>query len=113
MLDHALLRRRCSTSPLTDELELVGVEDLIHAPPLTLGAWIGGDRDGNPNVTPEVDLDVLVLQHEHAIRETLDIVDELRRELSVGSHHGRHRRARGRAPEGHRALPELDPRYRG
>ncbi len=67
---------------LGEELARVGIELPLDARPLTFGTWIGGDRDGNPNVTPEATLDVLALQHDHAIGSALDVVDELRRDLS-------------------------------
>jgi phosphoenolpyruvate carboxylase len=67
---------------LTDELARLGVDLPVDARVLTLGSWIGGDRDGNPNVTPQTTLEVLALQHEHAIGDALDLVDELSEELS-------------------------------
>ncbi|MEU3554617.1 phosphoenolpyruvate carboxylase [Streptomyces fragilis] len=67
---------------LTAELERIGVELPDETRPLTFGTWIGGDRDGNPNVTPEVTWDVLILQHEHGINDALEMIDELRGFLS-------------------------------
>jgi len=67
---------------LNEELARVGIELPPGVRPLTFGTWIGGDRDGNPNVTPAVTLDVLVLQHEYGIKDALDVVDDLRAALS-------------------------------
>ncbi|MFE3721060.1 phosphoenolpyruvate carboxylase [Streptomyces cyaneofuscatus] len=67
---------------LAAELERVGVELPAGTRPLTFGTWIGGDRDGNPNVTPAVTWDVLILQHEHGITDALELIDYLRGLLS-------------------------------
>ncbi|MFC3491137.1 phosphoenolpyruvate carboxylase [Glycomyces rhizosphaerae] len=53
-----------------------------HAP-LKFGTWIGGDRDGNPFVTPEVTKQVLLMQHEHGIAAAEGAVASLINELSV------------------------------
>ena len=53
---------------LATTLASVGVDVPPTAAPLVLGTWIGGDRDGNPNVSPQSSLRVLALQHEHALR---------------------------------------------
>ncbi|MCU1602177.1 MAG: ppc [Frankiales bacterium] len=66
---------------LRDQLARRGVT--FEGSPLTFGTWIGGDRDGNPNVTPLVTLEVLKLQAEHGTRLLLSLLDDLRRELSV------------------------------
>ncbi len=50
---------------------------------LTFGSWIGGDRDGNPNVTAAVTADVLGLHRSLALEKLLAQVRELGRTLTV------------------------------
>jgi phosphoenolpyruvate carboxylase len=52
---------------------------------ITFGSWIGGDRDGNPNVTTQVTAETLQLQRKIAIDKVHDAVHELSRLLSVSS----------------------------
>lgn len=67
------------------ELKRIDVELPITARPLSFGNWIGGDRDGNPNITAEVTTDAMVLQVGHAIRVTIAAMDTLRQLLSVST----------------------------
>jgi len=70
---------------LARELGRLGVDLPAAARPVHFGTWVGGDRDGNPNVTADVTLGVLHLQHEHAIENLLGMVDSLHRDLSSSS----------------------------
>jgi phosphoenolpyruvate carboxylase len=45
-------------------------------------SWVGGDRDGNPNVTPEVSWRTLLTHKELALRHYLERVAVLRRDLT-------------------------------
>ncbi len=49
---------------------------------LSYGSWIGGDRDGNPNVTPETTVLAVRLQARTILQEYVRRLDELRGQLS-------------------------------
>lgn len=98
---------------LTAELERVGVQLPEGTRPLTFGTWIGGDRDGNPNVTPAVTWDVLILQHEHGINDALALVDELRGFLSNSIRYtGATEELKASLQLDLERLPEISPRYK-
>ena len=67
------------------ELKRLGIELPVTSRPLTFGTWIGGDRDGNPNITPAITEDAVVLQVGHAIRTTIAAMNKLRQMLSVST----------------------------
>ena len=94
------------------ELKRLGVELPVTARPLTFGTWIGGDRDGNPNITPQITEDAVVLQVGHAIRTTIAAMDRLRQMLSVST------RITGATPElsasieeDLKRIPEFEDRF--
>ncbi|MET9804356.1 phosphoenolpyruvate carboxylase, partial [Streptomyces sp. NPDC006368] len=98
---------------LAAELERVGVELPPGTRPLTFGTWIGGDRDGNPNVTPAVTRDVLILQHEHGITDAIEAIDHLRGQLSNSIRYaGATQELLDSLQQDLERLPEISPRYK-
>lgn len=60
-------------------------ESFALPPFLTFRSWVGGDRDGNPNVTAQVTWRTL-LEHRRLVLEWyVERVDALRRELTIGA----------------------------
>ena len=64
----------------------IGLETGEALIPLRFGSWVGGDRDGNPNVTAETTSAVLRLQNQRALRLLRDAIRTLARELSQSTH---------------------------
>ncbi len=56
-------------------------------PWLTLASWMGGDRDGNPNVTAEVTAETLRLHRGLAVENHRESLQEVARRLSISSEH--------------------------
>jgi len=90
-LDHALLESCGSTLP-------------IDARPVRFGSWIGGDRDGNPNVTSEVTRESIRLCRWTAAKLLHDEIDVLCQELSMDTATARMCEAAGTTREPYRAL---------
>ena len=95
------------------ELKRLGVVVSPTSRPLSFGTWIGGDRDGNPNITASVTTAAITLQTGHFIRAMSAALDQLRQALSVST------RISGTTPELDASvvkdlelLPEIEERFR-
>ena len=53
------------------------------APFVHLGSWIGGDRDGNPNVTASITREAMQIQADHVLRALEFATDALGRALTL------------------------------
>jgi phosphoenolpyruvate carboxylase len=87
---------------------------LVVPPLLSFGSWIGGDRDGNPFVTPETTVAALELMREQCLRLIEARLEQLAGRLSLSD------RLTGAAPglepvltAGRERFPELAERLAG
>ncbi len=98
---------------LADEVAQQGGYLPITATPLALGNWIGGDRDGNPNVTAQTTLEVLYRQHLVGIGVLLAALDAVIAEDSTSSRlRGVTAELAGSLESDLTNLPELDEHVR-
>ncbi|MCH8552197.1 MAG: phosphoenolpyruvate carboxylase [Natronospirillum sp.] len=76
----------------------------LQAQPLRFSSWMGGDRDGNPNVTAAVTEEVLLLARWKAAELFAEDLHELGSELSMAACTDSFRTLAGDGPEPYRAL---------
>ncbi len=77
------------TPDLAEEVAM-GIDRMVEGaadsrPVMRFGTWVGGDRDGNPSITPGVTMEVLEMQHEHGLRNLIDMVERVAEELSTST----------------------------
>lgn len=85
----------------------------LEAAPIRFASWMGGDRDGNPNVTAAVTREVLLLARWMAADLYLRDVDQLAADLSMQQANAALRTLAGDSAEPYRAvLKQLRERLR-
>ncbi|XP_015164642.1 phosphoenolpyruvate carboxylase-like [Solanum tuberosum] len=91
-------------------LKNIGINERIpyNAPLIQFSSWMGGDRDGNPRVTPEVTRDVCLLARMMAANLYYSQIDDLMFELSMWRCNDE---LRDRADEQHRSLKRDEKHY--
>jgi phosphoenolpyruvate carboxylase len=63
--------------------EAAGMRTPVVAPFVRLGSWIGGDRDGNPNVTAAITREAMQIQADHVLRALEQATEVLGRALTL------------------------------
>ena len=80
--------------------------------PIRFGSWVGGDRDGNPNVTGATTVEVLEFQRHRALRILVEEIEGLSSELSVGlAVRGVSDELTERLAADHQRFPEVTARF--
>jgi phosphoenolpyruvate carboxylase len=63
--------------------DAAGIRPPLVAPFVRLGSWIGGDRDGNPNVTAAITREAMQIQADHVLRALEQATEVLGRALTL------------------------------
>nr|AAG42288.1 phosphoenolpyruvate carboxylase [Chloris gayana] len=102
-------------------LKSIGINERLpyDAPVIKFSSWMGGDRDGNPRVTPEVTRDVCLLARMMAANLYVSSIEDLMFELSMwrcndelrarADEHLASRETKKHYIEFWRAIPESEP----
>ncbi len=61
----------------------IGEKMRLDHVPIRFGSWVGGDRDGNPNVSPDTTVAVLDLQRDRAIALLISEIKQLSDDASM------------------------------
>jgi phosphoenolpyruvate carboxylase len=106
VIEHSLWQALPSFLRKADQAlhDACGLRLPLEAAPVRFASWMGGDRDGNPNVTAEVSRKVLLLARWMAADLYLRDVDRLAAELSMQQASDELRLRVGVHPEPYRAL---------
>ena len=101
---HEVPRLHCALEDRLNQEEGGAPDELASF--LTMGSWIGGDRDGNPFVTADVMRGTLRLQSSRVLNFYLEQLHALGAELSLAAHLAdvseELRALAGRSPDTHR-----------
>ncbi|KMZ67961.1 Phosphoenolpyruvate carboxylase [Zostera marina] len=91
-------------------LKNIGIKERVpyNTPLIQFSSWMGGDRDGNPRVTPEITRDVCLLARMKAAQSYYAQIDDLMFELSMWRCSDE---LRARANELHRSSTRVSKHY--
>ena len=97
---------------LAAQMDRLGINLPTRSRPVRFGTWVGGDRDGNPLVTPAVTMEVLGAQRRVALGKVTEAVQDLVRKLSTSTRVASISDALRESLDADRAaLPEVYARY--